>query len=38
MVTVNKDNGKVIVTPPAIAEPVTSVDIPVIVTYPDGSR
>ncbi|REI25007.1 cell surface protein, partial [Staphylococcus felis] len=36
-VTVDPDNGKVTVTPPADAEPGTSVDIPVKVTYPDGS-
>ncbi|REI10773.1 hypothetical protein DOS71_04800, partial [Staphylococcus felis] len=31
------DNGTVTVTPPANAEPGTSVDIPIKVTYPDGS-
>ncbi|HHU6751678.1 TPA: YPDG domain-containing protein, partial [Staphylococcus pseudintermedius] len=31
------DNGTVTVTPPADATPGTSVDIPVKVTYPDGS-
>ncbi|MFO3694422.1 YPDG domain-containing protein, partial [Staphylococcus felis] len=36
-VTVDPDNGEVTVTPPANAEPGTSVDIPVKVTYPDGS-
>ncbi|REI08191.1 hypothetical protein DOS71_09565, partial [Staphylococcus felis] len=36
-VTVNPDNGTVTVTPPADAEPGTSVDIPIKVTYPDGS-
>ncbi|WP_281197432.1 YPDG domain-containing protein, partial [Staphylococcus felis] len=36
-VTVDPDNGTVTVTPPADAEPGTSVDIPVKVTYPDGS-
>ncbi|WP_194295497.1 YPDG domain-containing protein, partial [Staphylococcus felis] len=36
-VTVNPDNGEVTVTPPADAEPGTSVDIPIKVTYPDGS-
>ncbi|REI11386.1 hypothetical protein DOS71_03350, partial [Staphylococcus felis] len=36
-VTVDPDNGEVTVTPPADAEPGTSVDIPVKVTYPDGS-
>ncbi|WP_181895768.1 Rib/alpha-like domain-containing protein, partial [Staphylococcus felis] len=30
-------NGTVPVTPPAAAAPGTSVDIPVKVTYPDGS-
>ncbi|REH94701.1 hypothetical protein DOS67_08665 [Staphylococcus felis] len=30
----NADNGEVTVTPPADAEPGTSVDIPVKVTYP----
>ncbi|REH95330.1 hypothetical protein DOS67_07410, partial [Staphylococcus felis] len=36
-VTVDPDNGTVTVTPPANAEPGTSVDIPIKVTYPDGS-
>ncbi|REI28860.1 hypothetical protein DOS81_08050, partial [Staphylococcus felis] len=36
-VRVNPDNGRVTVTPPADAGPGTSVDIPVKVTYPDGS-
>ncbi|REH95343.1 hypothetical protein DOS67_07400, partial [Staphylococcus felis] len=36
-VTVEPDNGEVTVTPPADAEPGTSVDIPVKVTYPDES-
>ncbi|WP_366920585.1 YPDG domain-containing protein [Staphylococcus felis] len=36
-VTVNPNNGEVTVTPPADAEPGTSVDIPIKVTYPDGS-
>ncbi|REI11082.1 hypothetical protein DOS66_04345, partial [Staphylococcus felis] len=36
-VTVDSDNGEVTVTPPADAEPGTSVDIPIKVTYPDGS-
>ncbi|REI27796.1 hypothetical protein DOS79_07455, partial [Staphylococcus felis] len=36
-VTVDPDNGEVTVTPPANAEPGPSVDIPVKVTYPDGS-
>ncbi|REI29316.1 hypothetical protein DOS79_04580, partial [Staphylococcus felis] len=36
-VTVNPDNGEVTVTPPADAEPGTSVDIPIKVTYPEGS-
>ncbi|REI34072.1 YPDG domain-containing protein, partial [Staphylococcus felis] len=36
-VTVNPNNGTVTATPPADAEPGTSVDIPVRVTYPDGS-
>ncbi|MGV3244917.1 YPDG domain-containing protein [Staphylococcus sp. 11262D007BW] len=36
-VEVNPDNGTVTVTPPADAEPGTEVDIPVKVTYPDGS-
>ncbi|REI12829.1 cell surface protein, partial [Staphylococcus felis] len=36
-VTVDPDNGEVTVTPPAGAEPGTSVDIPIKVTYPDGS-
>ncbi|WP_390580036.1 YPDG domain-containing protein, partial [Staphylococcus pseudintermedius] len=31
------DDGTVTVTPPADATPGTSVDIPVKVTYPDGS-
>ncbi|REI28282.1 hypothetical protein DOS79_06495, partial [Staphylococcus felis] len=35
-VTVEQDKGEVTVTPPANAEPGTSVDIPVKVTYPDG--
>ncbi|WP_181895764.1 YPDG domain-containing protein [Staphylococcus felis] len=35
-VTVDPDNGKVTVTPPADAEPGTRVDIPIKVTYPDG--
>ncbi|WP_409327404.1 YPDG domain-containing protein [Staphylococcus pseudintermedius] len=34
---VDPDNGTVTVTPPADATPGTSVDIPVKVTYPDGS-
>ncbi|PWZ90139.1 hypothetical protein DD873_01910, partial [Staphylococcus pseudintermedius] len=34
---VDPNNGTVIVTPPADATPGTSVDIPVKVTYPDGS-
>ncbi|WP_281192289.1 YPDG domain-containing protein, partial [Staphylococcus felis] len=36
-IEVNPDNGEVTVTPPADAEPGTSVDIPIKVTYPDGS-
>ncbi|REH97115.1 hypothetical protein DOS67_03850, partial [Staphylococcus felis] len=36
-IAANPDNGEVTVTPPADAEPVTSVDIPVKATYPDGS-
>ncbi|REH99211.1 hypothetical protein DOS67_00065 [Staphylococcus felis] len=36
-VTVDPNNGTVTATPPANAEPGTSVDIPVKVTYPDGS-
>ncbi|REH87875.1 hypothetical protein DOS63_00545, partial [Staphylococcus felis] len=36
-VTVDPDNGEVTVTPPADAEPGTSVEIPVKVTYPDGT-
>ncbi|WP_449459492.1 YPDG domain-containing protein, partial [Streptococcus suis] len=36
-VTVNPNNGTVTATPPANAQPGTSVDIPVKVTYPDGS-
>ncbi|MDF0193342.1 YPDG domain-containing protein, partial [Staphylococcus pseudintermedius] len=34
---VDPNNGTVTVTPPADATPGTSVDIPVKVTYPDGS-
>ncbi|REI09219.1 hypothetical protein DOS66_07435, partial [Staphylococcus felis] len=37
VVTVNLNNGTVTATPPANAEPGTSVDIPVEVTYPYGS-
>ncbi|REI14585.1 hypothetical protein DOS75_11090, partial [Staphylococcus felis] len=36
-VTVDPNNGTVTATPTANAEPGTSVDIPVKVTYPDGS-
>ncbi|REH89195.1 hypothetical protein DOS68_09050, partial [Staphylococcus felis] len=36
-VTVDPDNEEVTITPPADAEPGTSVDIPIKVTYPDGS-
>ncbi|REI16304.1 YPDG domain-containing protein, partial [Staphylococcus felis] len=36
-VTVDLDNGTDTVTPPADADPRTSVDIPIKVTYPDGS-
>ncbi|REH95293.1 hypothetical protein DOS70_07025, partial [Staphylococcus felis] len=36
-VMVDPPNGEVTATPPADAEPGTSVDIPVNVTYPDGS-
>ncbi|REH94978.1 hypothetical protein DOS67_08135, partial [Staphylococcus felis] len=35
-VTVDPENGKVTVTPTANAEPGTSVDIPIKVTYTDG--
>ncbi|PNZ35680.1 YPDG domain-containing protein, partial [Staphylococcus lutrae] len=35
--TVNPNTGVVTVTPPADATPGTSVDVPVTVTYPDGS-
>ncbi|HEC2215752.1 TPA: YPDG domain-containing protein, partial [Staphylococcus delphini] len=34
---VNPNTGVVTVTPPADATPGTSVDVPVKVTYPDGS-
>ncbi|WP_181896077.1 YPDG domain-containing protein, partial [Staphylococcus felis] len=34
--TVNSKNGTVTATPPANAQPVTSMYIPVRVTYPDG--
>ncbi|REI11086.1 YPDG domain-containing protein, partial [Staphylococcus felis] len=36
-VTVDPDNGTVTVTPPADDEQGTSVDIPIKVTYPDGT-
>ncbi|REI33074.1 YPDG domain-containing protein, partial [Staphylococcus felis] len=36
-VPVHENNRTVTATPPANAEPGTSVDIPVKVTYPDGS-
>ncbi|REI31429.1 hypothetical protein DOS81_01755, partial [Staphylococcus felis] len=35
-IEVNAVNGEVTVTPPADAEPATSVDIPIKATYPDG--
>ncbi|REI20465.1 hypothetical protein DOS78_11385 [Staphylococcus felis] len=37
-VRVGPDNRTVTVTPPAETEPGTSVEIPVKVTYPDGSK
>uniref|UniRef100_UPI003F54C638 YPDG domain-containing protein n=1 Tax=Mammaliicoccus sciuri TaxID=1296 RepID=UPI003F54C638 len=36
--TVDPNTGAVTVTPPADAEPGTTVDIPVTVKYPDGSK
>ncbi|REH77904.1 YPDG domain-containing protein, partial [Staphylococcus felis] len=36
-IKVNPDNGEVNVRPTADAEPGTRVDIPIKVTYPDGS-
>ncbi|PNZ34943.1 YPDG domain-containing protein, partial [Staphylococcus lutrae] len=35
--TIDPNTGAVTVTPPADATPGTSVDVPVTVTYPDGS-